>query len=71
MSPANSFSCFLLTYVHNYAENYKAQGSQKIKGEGMPLHLHSKKGDLYVTFEVLFPTSRTEEQKTKIKAVLG
>ncbi|KAI9098923.1 hypothetical protein K1719_024690 [Acacia pycnantha] len=44
---------------------------RKFKGEGMPLHMSSKKGDLYVTSEVLFPTSLTEEQKTKIQAILG
>ncbi|XP_042475128.1 dnaJ protein ERDJ3B-like [Macadamia integrifolia] len=44
---------------------------RKFKGEGMPLHFSSKKGDLYVKFEVLFPTSLTEDQKTKIKAILG
>ncbi|KAM1042385.1 hypothetical protein ACFX13_032171 [Malus domestica] len=44
---------------------------RKFKGEGMPLHFSNKKGDLYVTFEVLFPNSLTEDQKTKIKAVLG
>jgi DnaJ family protein B protein 11 len=33
--------------------------------------MSTKKGDLYVTFEVLFPTSLTEEQKTNIKAILG
>ncbi|GAU11277.1 hypothetical protein TSUD_342680 [Trifolium subterraneum] len=44
---------------------------RKFKGEGMPLHMSTKKGDLYVTFEVLFPTSLTEEQKTNIKAILG
>ena len=49
----------------------KPKEVRKFKGEGMPLHFHSNKGDLYVTFEVLFPTSLTEEQKTKIKAVLG
>ncbi|XP_004300467.1 PREDICTED: dnaJ protein ERDJ3B [Fragaria vesca subsp. vesca] len=49
----------------------KPKEVRKFKGEGMPLHFHSKKGDLYVKFEVLFPTSLTEEQKTKIKAVLG
>ncbi|KAK7344393.1 hypothetical protein VNO77_13937 [Canavalia gladiata] len=43
---------------------------RKFKGEGMPLHMSTKKGDLYVTFEVLFPTSLTEEQKTNIKAIL-
>lgn len=44
---------------------------RKFKGEGMPLHMSTKKGDLYVTFEVLFPTSLSEEQKTKIKSILG
>lgn len=44
---------------------------RKFKGEGMPLHFSTKKGDLYVTFEVLFPTSLTEDQKTKIKEILG
>uniref|UniRef100_A0A5B6YYI2 DnaJ protein ERDJ3B n=1 Tax=Davidia involucrata TaxID=16924 RepID=A0A5B6YYI2_DAVIN len=49
----------------------KPKEVRKFKGEGMPLHFSTKKGDLYVTFEVLFPTSLTEDQKTKIKAVLG
>ncbi|XP_075511464.1 dnaJ protein ERDJ3B-like [Primulina tabacum] len=44
---------------------------RKFKGEGMPLHFSNKKGDLYVKFEVLFPTSLTENQKTKIKEILG
>lgn len=44
---------------------------RKFKGEGMPLHLSNKKGDLYITFEVLFPTSLIEEQKTQVKAILG
>ncbi|XP_052187037.1 dnaJ protein ERDJ3B [Diospyros lotus] len=49
----------------------KPKETRKFKGEGMPLHFSAKKGDLYVTFEVLFPTSLTEDQKTKIKAVLS
>ncbi|KAK9281289.1 hypothetical protein L1049_004186 [Liquidambar formosana] len=49
----------------------KPKEVRKFKGEGMPLHFSTKKGDLYVAFEVLFPTSLTEDQKTKIKAVLG
>ncbi|KAH9626880.1 hypothetical protein KSS87_002280 [Heliosperma pusillum] len=49
----------------------KPKEVKKFKGEGMPLHLSNKKGNLYVTFEVLFPTSLTEEQKQKIKEVLG
>ncbi|KAF3793280.1 DnaJ protein [Nymphaea thermarum] len=44
---------------------------RRFKGEGMPLYMSSKKGDLYITFEVLFPTSLTEDQKAKIKAVLS
>ncbi|KAL8101042.1 dnaJ protein ERDJ3B [Apium graveolens] len=49
----------------------KPKQVRKFKGEGMPLHLSNKKGDLYITFEVLFPTSLTEEQKSKVKAILG
>lgn len=49
----------------------KPKEVRKFKGEGMPLHFSNKKGDLYVTFEVLFPTSLTDEQKSKIKAILG
>ncbi|KAK4767313.1 hypothetical protein SAY87_023508 [Trapa incisa] len=49
----------------------KPKEVRKFKGEGMPLYLSTKKGDLYVTFEVLFPMSLTEDQKTKIRAVLG
>lgn len=44
---------------------------RKFKGEGMPLHFSNKKGDLYVKFEVLFPVSLTEDQKIKIKKILG
>ncbi|MQM09971.1 hypothetical protein Taro_042858 [Colocasia esculenta] len=49
----------------------KPKEVRKFKGEGMPLHLSTKKGDLYVTYEVLFPTTLTEEQKEKIRAVLS
>ncbi|XP_008797220.2 dnaJ protein ERDJ3B isoform X2 [Phoenix dactylifera] len=49
----------------------KPKEVRKFKGEGMPLHLSTKKGDLYVTYEVLFPKSLTEDQKTKIKAILS
>uniref|UniRef100_A0A7N0VBB8 Chaperone DnaJ C-terminal domain-containing protein n=1 Tax=Kalanchoe fedtschenkoi TaxID=63787 RepID=A0A7N0VBB8_KALFE len=48
----------------------KPKEVRKFKGEGMPLHHSTKKGDLYITFEVLFPTSLTEDQKTKIKEIL-
>ncbi|CAN1273065.1 DnaJ protein ERDJ3B [Linum perenne] len=49
----------------------KPKEVRKFKGEGMPLYTSTKKGDLYVTFEVLFPSSLTQEQKTKIKDILG
>ncbi|CAH9112637.1 unnamed protein product [Cuscuta europaea] len=49
----------------------KPKEVKKYKGEGMPLNFSNKKGDLYVTFEVLFPTSLTADQKTKIKQILG
>ncbi|CAL9206132.1 unnamed protein product [Musa hybrid cultivar] len=49
----------------------KPKEVRKFKGEGMPLHLSTKRGDLYVTFEVLFPKSLTEDQKNKIKSVLS
>ncbi|PON72420.1 Terminal organelle assembly protein [Trema orientale] len=49
----------------------KPKEVRKFKGEGMPLHFSSKKGDLYVKFEVLFPTSLTEDQKSKIKEILA
>ncbi|XP_068659299.1 dnaJ protein ERDJ3B-like [Aristolochia californica] len=48
----------------------KPKQVKKITGEGMPQHFSLKKGDMYVTYEVLFPSSLTEEQKTKIKEVL-
>ncbi|CAN4101908.1 unnamed protein product [Withania somnifera] len=43
---------------------------RKFKGEGMPLHFSNKKGDLHVKFEVLFPTSLTENQKKQIREIL-
>ncbi|GLT42622.1 hypothetical protein SLA2020_166120 [Shorea laevis] len=49
----------------------KPKEVRKFKGEGMPLHFSKKKGDLYVTFEVQFPKSLTEDQKAKIKEILG
>lgn len=49
----------------------KPKEVKKFKGEGMPLHFSTKKGHLYITFEVLFPTSLTADQKEKIKAVFA
>ncbi|XP_047982184.1 dnaJ protein ERDJ3B-like [Salvia hispanica] len=49
----------------------KPKQVRKFKGKGMPLHFNNKKGDLHVAFEVVFPTSLTDEQKTKIKEILA
>ncbi|CAN1188011.1 DnaJ protein ERDJ3B [Linum perenne] len=49
----------------------KPKEVRKLKGEGMPMYASTKKGDLYVTFEVLFPNSFTQQQKSKIKELLG
>ncbi|XP_076907665.1 dnaJ protein ERDJ3B-like [Bidens hawaiensis] len=66
-----------ITHLDDHLVNIGTKGItkpkevKKFKGEGMPLHFSNKKGDLFVTFEVLFPTSLTDDQKTKIKAILG
>ncbi|XP_039114088.1 dnaJ protein ERDJ3B-like [Dioscorea cayenensis subsp. rotundata] len=49
----------------------KPKEVRKFRGEGMPLHLSNKKGDVYVTYEVLFPKSLTGDQKTKLNTVLS
>ncbi|KAJ7535489.1 hypothetical protein O6H91_12G036100 [Diphasiastrum complanatum] len=49
----------------------KPKEIKRIRGEGMPIFESVTKGDLYITFEVAFPSSLTEEQKTSIKQVLG
>ncbi|KAL5203210.1 hypothetical protein ABZP36_014162 [Zizania latifolia] len=49
----------------------KPKEVRKFKGEGMPLYQSNKKGDLYVAFEVLFPKTLTDDQKTKLKAILA
>ena len=34
----------------------------KMRGEGMPVHQSSERGDLYVKIEIQFPTQLTEKQ---------
>lgn len=41
----------------------------KIKGEGMPKHQKSEKGDLYVKVNVLIPNILTEKQKEIAKTL--
>jgi len=44
---------------------------QTVKGEGMPIHeMPSNKGNLQITYEIIFPRTVTEEQKTEFKRVL-
>ncbi|KAF2304760.1 hypothetical protein GH714_037851 [Hevea brasiliensis] len=49
----------------------KPKAVRKFKGEGMPLHSSTKKGDLYVTFEVLFPNSLTKKDEDQGNSWLG
>ena len=44
---------------------------RKVVGEGMPIYESIKKGDLFVTFTIDFPTSLTAEQKRTISATFG
>jgi DnaJ family protein B protein 4 len=43
----------------------------RVPNEGMPNSKTGKKGDLFVKYEVNFPTSLTTEQKEGIKKLLG
>lgn len=43
---------------------------ERIVGEGMPLENKEEKGDLFITFDVDFPVSLSEEQKNKLREAL-
>jgi DnaJ-class molecular chaperone len=44
----------------------------RVEGEGMPVHnFPSEKGDLFVTFEVVFPTEVSAEQAQEFRRLLG
>lgn len=49
----------------------KPKEVRKFVGEGMPVYESNKKGNLFVTFEVAFPSSLTAEQKSVISKTLG
>ncbi|KAF7152509.1 hypothetical protein RHSIM_Rhsim01G0256700 [Rhododendron simsii] len=51
-------------------ESLSPKKSENLKMKGCHCTIAHGKGDLYVTFEILFPTSLTEDQKMKIKAIL-
>jgi DnaJ family protein B protein 4 len=44
--------------------------SRLVVGEGMPRSRGGGKGDLHVTFEVVFPSSLTAQQKQQLRQVL-
>ena len=45
--------------------------SRVIANEGMPISKYpGKKGDLIVTFEVVFPNKLNDQQKTQIRQIL-
>jgi DnaJ homolog subfamily B member 11 len=39
----------------------------KVRGEGMPVHQSSERGDLYVKLNIVFPNQLTEKQKESKK----
>merc|ERR1712232_186469 len=43
----------------------------RVPGKGMPRRSGRGFGDLYITFEVDFPDTLTDQQKTAIKEILG
>jgi len=49
----------------------KPKEVRRFPGEGMPVFEKNKKGDLFVMFEVAFPSSLTDSQKNIIKQTLG
>ncbi|CAL4963792.1 unnamed protein product [Urochloa decumbens] len=49
----------------------KPKEVRKLKGEGMPLYQSTKKGDLYITFDVAFPEGLTDDQKTKLTRIFS
>ncbi|CAH8390649.1 unnamed protein product [Eruca vesicaria subsp. sativa] len=55
----------------HYTGNYKAKGSEEVQRRMDATSLQHKESNLFVTFEVLFPSSLTGDQKKKIKQVLA
>ncbi|RLM91917.1 hypothetical protein C2845_PM08G12230 [Panicum miliaceum] len=45
----------------------KPKEVRKFEDEGTPLYKSNKKGDLYITFDVVFPEGLTDDQKTKLR----
>jgi DnaJ family protein B protein 11 len=43
----------------------------KVKGEGMPIHQTSEKGDLYVKIDVIIPPHLTEQQKVLLEELFS
>lgn len=49
----------------------KPKQKRRFPGEGMPVYESVRKGDLFVHFEVEFPSKLSKEQKDSIKETLG
>lgn len=43
----------------------------KVKGEGMPIHQTSEKGDLYVRVDVIIPPQLSEKQKLLLEELFS
>ncbi|WVZ71243.1 hypothetical protein U9M48_019855 [Paspalum notatum var. saurae] len=64
-----------VNHLDNHAVEIQTKGItkpkevRKLEGEGMPLYHSNKKGDMYVTFEVIFPDDLSHDQKAKLKSI--
>jgi DnaJ family protein B protein 4 len=59
------------TIKHPVTSVVPTGSSTVIANEGMPISKQpGRKGDLIVTFEVIFPTRLTEQQKDRLRQVL-
>jgi DnaJ family protein A protein 2 len=58
------------SFVVKTSEIIKPNSVYKINGEGMPIN-GSSKGDLYIEFDIIFPTRISNERKNYLKKLLG
>lgn len=54
----------------NVSDMVSPNFAKVVKGEGMPSSKADNKGDLIITFDIVYPSSLTPEQKEKLKAAL-
>lgn len=58
------------SFVVKTSDIIKPNNVYKISGEGMPINSISK-GDLYIEFDIIFPTKISNERKNYLKKLLG